>query len=319
MAVVHKPSTSRRDDYFTKGKIMKNVGIIGLGNMGMGMAKNLTAKGFDVAGFDMNPDVLENLFRLGGKKCKDTAAVGAASDVVFVMVVNAVQSTAVIAGKDGLLETMKPGSIIVVTATIGCTAVKKLAALAKERHVTLIDCPVSGGQKGADAGALTLMASGRKEDFDNCADVFSAIAKNVNFVGEEVGQGQIVKACMQGLVGCIYSGMFEAMMLGVKAGVSADVLFSVIGTSVANTPLFQGAIPAILDRKFKGTGSNIANTYKDLTITMALAEECGTPMMTTGTAKQFFQAGITKFPNEDNQCMIKVLEDIVGMEVKHGI
>ena len=294
---------------------MKNIGIIGLGNMGMGMAKNLTAKGFDVAGFDMNGEALESLARLGGKKCKDAAAVGAVSEVVFVMVVNAAQSTAVITGKDGLLETMQPGSIIVVTATIGSAAVKKLAAQAGERQVTVIDCPVSGGQKGAEAGALTLMASGRREDFDRCADVFAAIARNVNFVGAEVGQGQIVKACMQGLVGCIYSGMFEAMMLGVRAGVSAEVLFSVIGTSVANTPLFQGAIPAVMDRRFKGTGSNIANTYKDLTITMALAEECGTPMMTTGTAKQFFQAGITKFPDEDNQCLIKVLEDIVGVEV----
>ena len=189
------------------------------------------------------------------------------------MVVNAAQSTAVIAGQNGLLETMRPGSVIVVTATIGSAAVKKLAALAGERQVSLIDCPVSGGQKGADAGALTLMASGRKEDFDRCADVFAAMARNVNFVGEDVGQGQIVKACMQGLVGCIYSGMFEAMMLGVKAGVRAEVLVSVIGTSVANTPLFQGAIPAVMDRRFKGTGSNIANTYKDLTITMALAED----------------------------------------------
>jgi 3-hydroxyisobutyrate dehydrogenase-like beta-hydroxyacid dehydrogenase len=295
---------------------MKNVGIIGLGNMGMGMAKNLIAKGFNVAGFVRSADTLENFAKLGGKKCRDAAGVGAVSEAVFVMVVNAAQTTAVIAGQNGLLETMKPGSIIVVTATIGSGAVKKLAQLAAERQIGLIDCPVSGGQKGADAGALTLMASGRKEDFDRCADIFSAIAKNVNYVGEEAGQGQIVKACMQGMVGCIYSGMFEAMMLGVKAGVSAEVLFSVIGTSVANTPLFQGAIPAIMDRRFKGTGSNIANTYKDLTITMALAEECGAPMVTTGTAKQFFQAGITKFPNEDNQCLIKVLEDIVGIEVK---
>ncbi len=297
---------------------MKNIGIVGLGNMGMGMAKNLIARGFELNGFARSHDTLERFVALGGKKCGDAAAVGAASEVVFVMVVNASQATEVIAGKNGLLETLKPGAIIVVTATIGSAAVKNLAALAGERHVSLIDCPVSGGQKGADAGALTLMASGGKQDFDRCADVFAAIARNINFVGDEIGQGQIVKACMQGLVGCIYSGMFEAMALGVKAGVGAEALFSVIGTSVANTPLFQGAIPAVMDRRFKGTGSNIANTYKDLTITMALAEECGTPMMVTGTAKQFFQAGIARFPGEDNQCLIKVLEDIVGVEVKRG-
>ena len=295
---------------------MKHIGIIGLGNMGMGMARNLAAKGFAVAGFDRNPGKQDTLVELGGQRCPDPAAVGAVSELVFVMVVTAAQSEAVIAGPGGLFDTMQPGSIIVVTATIGAPAVRMLAHQVAGRGITLIDCPVSGGQKGAQAGTLTLMASGPRPAFERCTDVFAAIATNINFVGEEAGQGQIVKACMQGLVGCIYSGMFEAMALGVKAGVSAETLFTVIGTSVANTPLFQGAIPAILERQFKGTGSNIANTYKDLTITLALAEECGMPMMTTGTAKQFFQAGITKFPGEDNQCLIKVLEDIAGVEVR---
>ena len=295
---------------------MKNIGIVGLGNMGMGMAKNLVAKGFSVAGFDMNKGTLDAFAELGGQPANSSAAVGERVDIAFVMVVNAKQSTEVISGKNGLLDTMKPGSVIVVTATIGSAAVKKIEALANVKDVIVIDCPVSGGQKGADAGQLTLMASGNKQAFDSCAGAFEAIAKNVNFVGEEVGQGQVVKACMQGLVGCIYSGIFEAMVLGVKSGVSAEALYSVIGTSVANTPLFQGSVPAIMDRKFAGTGSNIGNTYKDLTITLAMAEENGVPMMITGAAKQFFQAGITKFPNQDNQCLVKLLEDVVGVEVK---
>ena len=295
---------------------MKNIGIVGLGNMGMGMAKNLVAKGFSVTGFDMNKGTLDAFAELGGQPANSSSAVGERVDIAFVMVVNAKQSTEVISGKNGLLDTMKPGSVIVVTATIGSAAVKKIEALANVKDVIVIDCPVSGGQKGADAGQLTLMASGNKQAFDSCAGAFDAIAKNVNFVGEEVGQGQVVKACMQGLVGCIYSGIFEAMVLGVKSGVSAEALYSVIGTSVANTPLFQGSVPAIMDRKFAGTGSNIGNTYKDLTITLAMAEENGVPMMITGAAKQFFQAGITKFPNQDNQCLVKLLEDVVGVEVK---
>lgn len=292
---------------------MQNIGIVGLGNMGMGMAKNLLAQGFKVAGYDLNGETLASLAKLGGQPAGSTAEVGAASELVFVMVVNAQQSQAVVTS---LLATLPPGSAIVVTATIGSAAVKNLALQAREKAVFVIDCPVSGGQKGADAGQLTLMAAGDKAVFERCAPAFAAIAGNVNFVGEEVGQGQVVKACMQGLVGCIYSGMFEAMVLGVKAGVSAEALFSVIGTSVANTPLFQGAVPAIMARQFAGTGSNIGNTYKDLSITLALAEENGVPMLTTGTAKQFFQAGISKFPQEDNQCLVKLLEDIVGVEVK---
>ena len=280
------------------------------------MAKNLIAQGFGVSGFVRNKATLAHFVQLGGVPAESSAEVGAKSDLVFVMVVNAQQSHEVMVGKGGLLETMKPGSIIVITATIGPEAVKGLAEQANRKGVFVIDCPVSGGQKGADSGQLTLMASGERAVFERCRPVFEAIAKNINFVGNEVGQGQVVKACMQGLVGCIYAGMFEAMMLGVKSGVSAEMLFSVIGTSVANTPLFQSAIPAIMDRKFVGTGSNIANTYKDLTITLAMAEVNGVPMMTTGTAKQFFQAGISKFPNEDNQCLVKLLEGIVGVEVR---
>ncbi|CAM5184919.1 2-hydroxy-3-oxopropionate reductase OS=Castellaniella defragrans OX=75697 GN=HNR28_003377 PE=3 SV=1 [Castellaniella defragrans] len=295
---------------------MRKVGVVGLGNMGMGMARNLAAKGFEVAGFDRNPGKRERLAGFGGKACPDAASVGAASEAVFVMVVNAAQAAAVVGGEGGLLETLRPGSLIVVTATIGCAAVRKLAALAGDHGVSVIDCPVSGGRNGAEQGALTLMVSGAKADFDRCAEVFAAIAGSIHFVGPEVGQGQIAKACLQGLVGCIYAGMFEAMALGVKAGVDAETLFSIIGASVANTPLFQGSIPAVMDRRFVGTGSNIANTYKDLTITLALAEESGTPMMTTAVAKQFFQVGIAKFPGEDNQCLIKVLEDVTGVEVK---
>lgn len=294
---------------------MKQIGIIGLGNMGMGMARNLVTQGFSLAGFDRNSHKRDMLAALGGRPCPDAAAVGACSELVFVMVVTAAQCEAVTAGPDGLFDTLRPGAVIVVTATIGSAAVKALAAQAAERGITLIDCPVSGGQKGADAGTLTLMASGPRDVFEQCADVFSAIAANINVVGDQPGQGQIVKACLQGLVGCIYAGMFEAMALGVKAGVAAETLFSVIGTSVANTPLLQSAIPAVMDRRFKGTGANIANTCKDLSITLDLAEACGMPMMTTGTAKQFFQAGITKFPGEDNQCLIKILEDVGGIEV----
>jgi putative dehydrogenase len=295
---------------------MKKIGIVGLGNMGMGMAKNLVSAGFHVSAFDLSNERVMALVEVGGHAAEDIAAVGASSDIVFVMVVNAKQSKDVICGKDGLLTTMKPDGVVIVTATIGSPAVRDLEVEAKQRGVYLIDSPVSGGKKGADAGALTLMISGDRKAYEGCAPAFKAIAKNINYIGEEVGKGQAMKACLQGLVGCIYSGMFEVLVLGVKAGLSPETIFSVIGTSVANTPLWQNSVPAIMDRKFNGGGSNIYNTYKDLTITMALAQECGVPMTITGAATQFFQAANTKFPKDDNECLVKLLEFVVGIEVK---
>ena len=295
---------------------MKHIGMVGLGNMGLGMARNLLAAGFHVTGTDVVAERCDALARLGGQTTVDAAAVGGASELVFVMVVDAEQMRQVVGGPNGLLETLEPGSVIVVTATVGRTAVEQVEAQAKEKGIHVVDSPVSGGKRGADAGQLTLMVAGNGPVIARCRPAFEAIAKDIHPVGETVGTGQVVKACMQGLVGCIYSGISEAMMLGAKAGVPAETLFAVIGTSVANTPLFQGAVPAIMDRRFSGTGSNIGNTYKDLTLTLGLAEELGVPMMTTGIAKQFFQAGITKFPDEDNHCLIKLLEDVMGLEVR---
>jgi L-threonate 2-dehydrogenase len=294
----------------------QRIGVVGLGNMGMGMARNLVDKGFEVHACNRSPGKVEAFVRCGGRAAADAAAVGAAADIVFVMLVDAAQCESAIVGERGLLAALKPGAVIVVTATIGVEAVQQLAARAAERGSALIDCPVSGGRKGADSGELTLMAAGAKDVFDRCRPAFEAIAKNINHVGEHVGQGQVVKACLQSLVGCIYTGIFESLVLGVKAGVAAETIFQVLGTSVANTPLFQAALPAIMDRRFSGTGSNVGNTYKDLCLALKLAEQVGVPMPVTSSAKQFYQAGISKYPGEDNQCLVKLLEDVVGIEVR---
>ena len=295
---------------------MQNIGVIGLGNMGFGIAKNLMAKGFNVYGYDLVDNNMQKLRDCGGKTAASIGAVAKQTDVAFVMVVNDKQANEVIFSPGGLADSMASGSVIVITATIGKAAVEIIESRLAEKNIHLIDSPVSGGRKGAESGELTLMVSCQRNLFDSCADIFKAIAKDINYVGEKCGDGQVVKACLQGLVGCIYSGIFEALMLGAKNGVRAETLYSVIGSSVANTPLFQGSVPAIMKREFSGTGSNIGNTYKDLTLTLNLAENSGVPMMTTSIAKQFFQAGITKFPNEDNQCLIKLLEDVVGVKVE---
>ncbi|MBU6500055.1 MAG: NAD(P)-dependent oxidoreductase, partial [Rhodospirillales bacterium] len=286
------------------------------GNMGLGMARNLMSAGFDVLGTNRGPAPRAALAGLGGRVAASAAAIGAEAGIVFVMVVDAAQTRDVLVGQGGLLETMKPGGIVVVTATIGRAAMQALDAPLRARGIALIDCPVSGGRQGAEAGTLTLMAAGDPAAFARCRAVFAAIASNVTHVGEEAGMGQVVKACMQGLVGCIYGGIFEALVLGVKAGVPAETLHAVIGTSVANTPLFQSAVPAILQRRFAGTGSSIGNTTKDLTLTLALSAETGATMPITAAAQQFFQAGNTKFPGEDNQCLIKLLEDVAGVQVR---
>ncbi|WP_122790003.1 NAD(P)-dependent oxidoreductase [Intestinibacillus sp. Marseille-P6563] len=295
---------------------MKNVGIIGLGNMGMGMAKNLIKKGFPTKGYDIFAPKLDEFAQAGGTACHSPAEVGKGSDVVFVMVLNGQQALDVAFGEDGLVNTMAPGSVFFLTSTIGLGYAQKLGKGLAEKGIEMIDCAVSGGLPGAQNGTLTLMASGKKAVYDDCADVMAAIATNPNHVGEEPGQGQVVKACMQALVGAQYTAIFELMVMGCKAGVDPQVLQNVISTSVAGSKLFDICVPLIMDRKFKNTGSSLAVMSKDLNITMDLAREVGCAMPTVAIAREMVQAGFVRYPDEDNWAVTKILEEIAQTEVK---
>lgn len=295
---------------------MKTVGMIGLGNMGMGMAKNLIKKGFPVKGFDVFAPKLDEFREAGGQPCANPAEVGNDADVVFVMVLNGQQALDVAFGENGLVQTMRPGSVYFLTSTIGLGYAKKLHEGLAAKGIEMIDCAVSGGLPGAQNGTLTLMAAGKKPVYESCADVMDAIATNPNHVGEEPGQGQVVKACLQALVGAQYTAIFELMVMGCKAGVDPQVLQNVISTSVAGSKLFDICVPLIMDRKFKNTGSSLAVMSKDLNITMDLAREVGCAMPTVAIAREMVQAGFIRYPDEDNWAVTKILEDIAGAEVK---
>lgn len=295
---------------------MKRVGFVGLGDMGMGMAKNLLKANYQVTGFDINPTRLENFAKVGGVAAKNNAEVGKNSDIVFIMVLNAAQAKSVVFGEHGLAETMQPGSYIINTATIGISGIQEIEKQLKEKQIHLIDAAVSGGQGGANAGTLTMMVSCPEAVYSNCLDVLKVVGKEIYHVGTQIGLGQVVKSCMQALVGCTYAATFELLALGAKAGVNPETLLNVIGDSVVGSTLFKNTVNLIMNRKFVATGANSAVTYKDLGLTLDLAREYGVPMISTSVAREIFRAGITKSPGEDNQSVVKVLEDILNIEIK---
>lgn len=268
-------------------KSIKKVGFSGLGNMGMGMAKNLINAGYEVFGFDFVESQKNACISAGGKEAGYCTDVGENSDVVFVMVLNANQAKSVILGEKGLIDKLKPDSTIILTATIGVSAVREIEVALAEKKVNLIDSAVSGGRGGANAGTLTMMASGPKDVFDKFLDILRVVGKDIYHVGEEPGMGQVVKSCMQALVGCTYAATFKLLALGAKAGVSAQTLLDVFGTSVVGSPLFKNTVSLIKDRKFIDTGANSRVTYKDLELTLDLAQEYGVPMITTSVARRF--------------------------------
>ncbi len=289
------------------------VGVIGLGDMGSGLAKNLISSGFETTGYDLLEHRMDDFKAMGGTAASDPREVGVASDALFVMVMNGDQAKSVLLGEDGAGEQMPSGSAILLTATIHAREAREIAAAMEGTGVHLIDSPVSGGRPGAHGGTLTMMASAPDDVLDTFAPVMQAVGKDIHRVGTEAGMGQTVKACLQSLIGSIFSATYEASVLAAKAGVSGEVLQTVFGTSAAGNRLTDGSLDAIMNRKFEDTGSGIGTMHKDLTIAMDLARDMGVPLFTASMAMQLFQAGITKFPEGDNQSVTKVIEDIVGV------
>ena len=291
---------------------MKKVGVIGLGNMGMGMAKNLIKSGFSVIGFDLDDKRLLKLKENGGSTATSTVQVGKETDAVFVMVMNGEQVKAVVAD---LVTGLKDRGTIILTATIRPEEAREAYSIADIEGVAMLDSPVSGGMDGAHNGTLTIMTAAKKSVFDDCIKILEAVSSNIFHVGEEIGEGQTVKASLQAFIGASFTAIFESLVLGSKAGIKGQTLYDVFSASGVGSPLFKNCADLIMDRKFKNTGSHISTMYKDLGISLDMAKKNGVPLFTAGAAYELFQAGISMFPDEDNWSIVKLLEQISGTEV----
>lgn len=294
---------------------MLRAGVIGLGDMGSGLARNLIKNGFETSGFDLSEERMAAFTAFGGKAAGSVADVAANADVVYVMVMNGNQAKAVILGEDGLAANMAEGGTIVLTATIKPSEARQIGEELKGGSIDLIDSPVSGGFLGAQGGTLTMMAAGAPEVLEKARPVMEAVSQTIHIVGERPGEGQTVKSCLQSLIGSIFSATFEAAALAAKAGVAGEVIYNVFSTSGAGCGVSKTALENIIDRRFEGTGSHIATMHKDLTIALDLAQGLEVPMQTASTAMQIFHAGKSRYPNGDNWVCTRVIEEIVGAEL----
>lgn len=290
-------------------------GVIGLGDMGSGLALNLIQNGFETFGFDIDDNRCANFQQMGGKLARNVAEVGVNADAIFVMVMNGDQAKSVIFGDDGLVGKMAKGGIILLTATIKPSEAQEIGAALSGTGIALIDSPVSGGFPGAQAGTLTMMAAAPETVMAQAKAVMDAVSGTIHHVGTNAGDGQIMKACLQSIIGSLFSATFEAAALAAKAGVSGQKLFDVVTTSAAGCGITRTSLENIIDRRFEGTGSGIGTMHKDLTISLNMAEALGVPLFTAATAMQIFHQGKTKYPQGDNWICTKIMEDIAGAEL----
>ena len=294
---------------------MKTTGVIGLGDMGSGLARNLIQNGFECWGIDLLERRNAAFREMGGHLAADVGEVGRNAGAVFVMVMKGDEAREVILGPDGLVANMAAGGTILLSATVKPREAREIGAAMEGSGINLIDTPVSGGFPGAQAGTLTMMAAAPGAVLDELKPVMEAVSANIHRVGTAPGEGQTVKACLQSLIGAQFSATFEAAALAAKAGVSGQVLLDVFSTSSAGCGVVNNALQKIIDRQFEGTGSHINTMHKDLTISMNLGEELGVPLHTAAAAMQIFHAGRTKYPNGDNWVCTRVIEEIVGAEL----
>lgn len=292
---------------------MMKTGVIGLGDMGSGLAKNLMLNGFECWGLDLSETRMAAFREMGGKPVASVGEVGRNADAVFVMVMNGDQAKDVIL--NGLVGAMADGGTVILSATIKPREAREIGAALEGSGLILIDTPVSGGFPGAQGGTLTMMAAAPDAELDRLAPVMEAVSANIHRVGTKPGDGQTVKACLQSLIGAQFSATFEAAALAAKAGVSGQVILDVFSSSSAGCGVVNNALQKIIDRQFEGTGSHINTMHKDLTISMNLGEELGVPLHTAAAAMQIFHAGRTKYPNGDNWVCTRVLEEIIGAEL----
>jgi len=294
---------------------MKRAGVIGIGDMGSGLALNLIKNGFATSGIDLLEERMQAFRDMGGDAKATPAEVGVDADAVFIMVMHGDQVKSVIFDDDGLLSTLKKGSAIILSATVKPSEAQEVGERLKGTGIHLIDTPVSGGYPGAQGGTLTMMAAAESAVLDEYAPVMEAVSGSIHRVGTNPGDGQTMKACLQSLIGSIFSAAFEATALAAKAGVSGEAFHKVVSSSSASCGVANGAIENIIDRQFYKTGSHISTMHKDLVISLDLATQLGVPMHTASTAMQLFHAGKTKHPDGDNWVVTRVIEDIIGAEL----
>jgi 3-hydroxyisobutyrate dehydrogenase len=290
------------------------VGFIGLGNMGRPMALNLVKHGFALVVHDIDPAKVERLRERGAKVEATAERVAAAADRTIVMVETTAQAEAVIAGEASIIQSARPGHIVVCMSTIDPFAARRLAERLAARNVAMLDAPVSGGTTRAASGELSVIVGGPAATFEACRDLFKAMGTNIFHVGGP-GQGLAMKLVNNMLIQVNRVAVAEALVMGVKAGLDPRTIFEVIRVSTGTSHAFETGVPKILARDFT-PGGTVDITYKDQELETAFAKQLGVPLLLANVTQQLYQmaraAGLNK---EDGLAVIKVLEQLAGVRV----
>ena len=294
----------------------KRVGFIGLGIMGMPMARNLIKAGFEVVVYNRTTSKAEQMVSEGAKKAGSPKELAREAPVVITIVSDTPDVESVILGENGVIEGIKPDSVVIDMSTISPQATQKIAARLGEKGVRMLDAPVSGGEQGAINGTLSIMVGGDAEVFERCRPIFEAMGKNIIHVGPN-SMGQTVKLMNQILVAGTLNAVVEALIFAQKSGVDLEKAIDAVKSGAAGSWQLANLAPRIIRRDFQ-PGFMIDLMQKDLNLVMRATEAIKTPLPVTSLIHQMYyslqSAGEGK---SGTQALIKAMERITGVEVGH--
>lgn len=267
---------------------VKRVGFIGLGIMGAPMAANLLKAGFEVTVWNRSPSRTKPLLEAGARGEESPAKVAAASEVTLSCVTNSGDVEEVALGPEGVIHGAKPGSVYIDCSTISPDTARKVARELAERQVSMLDAPVSGGDVGAIAGTLAIMAGGEAAVFERCLPVLQAMGKTIVHVGP-AGAGQVVKLCNQVAGGLNLLAAAEAVNLARRSGVDPAKMLEVVSAGAAGSWMLSNLAPRAVKGDY-APGFMVDLMQKDLRLVLDAANETHTPLPGTALVSQLFQS-----------------------------
>ncbi|MBW4021552.1 MAG: NAD-binding protein [Proteobacteria bacterium] len=289
--------------------------VIGLGSMGLGMARSLLRAGFSVAGFDVSNEAVARFVAAGGSAAKTPAEAAQGADVVVAVVVNAVQTETVLFGENGCASEMAPGAVFVSSATMAPDVARRLAARLEAMGPHYLDAPMSGGAARAEEGKLTMLASGSAAAFAAARPALDAMTATLYELGSEPGQGAAFKMVNQLLAGVHIAAAAEAMAFAARQNLDLQKVYDVITASAGNSWMFQNRMQHVLDGDY-APKSSVSIFTKDLGIVLDMARSANFPVpVASGALQMFLMTAAAGMAADDDASVTRLYARLAGLKL----
>jgi 3-hydroxyisobutyrate dehydrogenase len=295
----------------------ERIGFVGLGMMGLPMAKNLVEAGYTVTVFDLDAGAIEEAQGFGASPASTGAEVAAQSDIIITMVPDSPHVEAAIAGNGGIIEGIRAESVVIEMSTILPETGRRMAELLAEKGADFVDAPVTGGVAGAEAGSMSILVGGDAEAFERTLPVLSILGGDITHMGP-VGAGHTTKIANQLIGVATLAGLSEAFVLAKKSGLDMQTFYDAVKNGAGRSWALETLGPKILKGDFS-PGFMVKHMQKDLRLAGQLADDTGTSIPTTSLIAQLYHAVQAESPeaiNQGHQALIQAIEKLSNAEAR---